>query len=326
MQELFNTEIGTDLEKAAALLNNKELVAVPTETVYGLAANALNEVAVAKIFAAKKRPLYNPLIVHLKSIEELEKYAKEIPDAAFRLFEAFSPGPLTVILPKNDIVPDITTAGKDNVALRIPNHPLTLELLSMLDFPLAAPSANPFGYISPTTAQHVYSQLKSKIPYILDGGPCESGLESTVIGFNGPKAYLHRLGALCPEALREIIPDISFELHDNNAPVAPGMLKQHYSPNTKMIFSDKLHLYINEKEKEKIAVISFKQSYEGILPENLVILSPSGNLNEAAQKLYAALHYLDSLQLDLILVERMPNSGIGAAMNDRLERAAAKYN
>ena len=320
----FETHIGTDITKAAAYLNSNEIVAIPTETVYGLAANALNELAVSKVFAAKKRPLYNPLIVHIKDVSEVEKYATDVPELAYQLFETFSPGPLTIILPKKDIVPDITTAGKNDVALRIPNHPFSLSLLQMLDFPLAAPSANPFGYISPTCADHVYKQLKGKIPYILDGGPCKSGLESTVIAFRENKAYLHRLGALGIGELKKIIPDISFETKDDKAPVSPGMLKQHYSPNTILLQCDHIDQLLFEQRDKKIGIISFKNSYP-IDADKLVVLSPSGDLNEAASKLYAALHYMDALDIDLILVEFMPEEGIGSAMNDRLERAASKF-
>jgi L-threonylcarbamoyladenylate synthase len=292
--------------------------------VYGLAANALNEQAVSKVFAAKKRPLYNPLIVHIKDISEVEKYAAEVPALAYELFETFAPGPLTIILPKKDIVPDITTAGKQDVALRIPNHPLSLALLEILDYPLAAPSANPFGYISPTSSDHVYKQLKGKIPYILDGGSCKSGLESTVIAFRENKAYLHRLGALGIDELKKIIPNISFETKDDNAPVSPGMLKQHYSPNTILVQSKNIDQLILEQRDRKIGIISFQKNYP-IDADKLVILSLSGDLNEAASRLYAALHYMDALDIDLILVEFMPEEGIGVAMNDRLERAASKF-
>jgi L-threonylcarbamoyladenylate synthase len=320
----FETHIGTDIHEAAAYLNSNEIVAIPTETVYGLAANALNEQAVSKVFAAKKRPLYNPLIVHIKDISEVEKYAAEVPALAYELFETFAPGPLTIILPKKDIVPDITTAGKQDVALRIPNHPLSLALLEILDYPLAAPSANPFGYISPTSSDHVYKQLKGKIPYILDGGSCKSGLESTVIAFRENKAYLHRLGALGIDALKKIIPNISFETKDDNAPVSPGMLKQHYSPNTILVQSKNIDQLILEQRDRIIGIISFQKNYP-IDADKLVILSPSGDLNEAASRLYAALHYMDALDIDLILVEFMPEEGIGVAMNDRLERAASKF-
>ncbi|MFT6149838.1 MAG: L-threonylcarbamoyladenylate synthase, partial [Saprospiraceae bacterium] len=175
--------IGQDIKEAAELLKNGKVVAIPTETVYGLAANALNDAAVKLIFTTKERPMTNPLIIHLPSLEAVQIYVTELPLLAKKLAAVFCPGPLTMVLPKKPIVPDTVTANLPNVAVRIPNHPLTLELLRMLDFPLAAPSANPFGYISPTTAQHVENQLGKKIPYILDGGLCQKGLESTIVSF-----------------------------------------------------------------------------------------------------------------------------------------------
>ena len=234
MNPNYKNIIGKDILEAAHYLEQGETVAIPTETVYGLAANALNEAAVHKIFAAKERPLYNPLIVHIKGIDAIDTYAKEIPDLAYRLLEAFAPGPLTLILPKQDIVPDLVTAGLAHVALRIPNHPLTLDLLAQLAFPLAAPSANPFGYISPTTAAHVAKQLKGKIPYILDGGPCQKGLESTIIGFTEGVPVLHRVGALDLETIRKFVPDIKILDKAEHKPVGPGMLAHHYSPHTKL--------------------------------------------------------------------------------------------
>lgn len=322
---MYITQTGRDIEKAAAFLKNNEVVAIPTETVYGLAANALEKSAVLKIFEVKKRPLFNPLIVHIKNIEAIYDYAKEIPDLALKLFEKFSPGPLTVILPKKSLIPDVTTATKNNVALRIPNHPITLELLKLLDFPLAAPSANPFGYISPTSAQHVLNQLDTKIPYILNGGPCESGLESTVVSFIDGKAVLNRLGAISFEELKTVIPNISLKNKDSDSPIAPGMLKQHYSPNTKMILCDNLENVIKNNISKNIGIISLSDFIPSVSPEKMIILSQKGDLEEAASKLYAAMHYLDNLNLDCIIIEKMPARGLGLAMNDRLERAAAKF-
>ncbi|MDQ3289765.1 MAG: L-threonylcarbamoyladenylate synthase, partial [Bacteroidota bacterium] len=173
--------IGTDTEQAANLLRAGQLVSIPTETVYGLAANAYLEEAVVSIFEAKQRPAFDPLIVHTHSIQEFDKIAVNIPKRAYQLAEAFMPGPVTLILPRNPKIPLLVTSGNESVGVRIPNHPLTLNLLRKLEFPLAAPSANPFGYVSPTTAQHVNQQLGEKIPYILDGGTCSVGIESTII-------------------------------------------------------------------------------------------------------------------------------------------------
>jgi L-threonylcarbamoyladenylate synthase len=322
----YHTEIGKEIDKAVYFLEQNECVAIPTETVYGLAANALEEKAIRKVFEVKKRPLFNPLIVHLKSVDEIEKYAFDIPQTAFDLFEKFSPGPLTIILPKKENISDLITAGKTDVALRIPNHSLSLDLLNQLNFPLAAPSANPFGYISPSTAEHVYKQLKNKIPYILDGGPCNCGIESTVIGFQDNEAVILRLGALSIDVIREVVPDIQVQTNENSTPLSPGMLKQHYSPNTRMLLVDDLAKTIETYKDKNIGIISFRDFYENIKANQQVVLSKSGNLGEAAQKLYAAFHYLDGLELDLILAEMMPEEGLGLAINDRLLRAAAKFN
>ena len=177
----MHTITGTDIEKAKQFLMNGELVAIPTETVYGLAANALNEEAVIKIFEVKNRPSFNPLIIHCDSWQTAQQYVQQVPEKAHLLAEKFTPGPLTFLLAKRNIIPDLVTAGSEKVAIRIPNHPLALALLQSLDFPLAAPSANPFGYISPTTAAHVFENLNEKIPYILDGGSATIGLESTIM-------------------------------------------------------------------------------------------------------------------------------------------------
>jgi L-threonylcarbamoyladenylate synthase len=316
--------IGKDINEAAHWLEQGETVAIPTETVYGLAANALNEAAVHKIFAVKGRPLYNPLIVHIKDIAAIDTYAKEIPDLAYTLLEAFAPGPLTLILPKKSIVPDLVTAGLPHVALRIPNHPLTLALLAQLTFPLAAPSANPFGYISPTTATHVAKQLAGKIPYILDGGPCQKGLESTIIGFTEGVPVLHRVGALGLDAIKKFIPDIKILDKAVHKPVGPGMLAHHYSPHTKLELSADLEDTMQSYAGQKIGIISLSKKILQIETKHQVQLSLNNDLEEAATQLYAAMHYLDNLGLDIILVEPMPKTGMGIAINDRLERAAAK--
>ncbi|MCZ6692366.1 MAG: L-threonylcarbamoyladenylate synthase, partial [Bacteroidetes bacterium] len=176
-------EIGSNIVRAKKFLVQSQLVSIPTETVYGLAANALDQDAVVKIFKVKDRPYFDPLIVHTHSLDQISKYTLDFPHKLYQLGKRLWPGPLTVILPKKKIIPDLVTAGKQDVAIRIPNHPLTLKLLQNLPFPLAAPSANPFGYISPTNPAHVLQNLGDKVPYILDGGPCELGIESTIVGF-----------------------------------------------------------------------------------------------------------------------------------------------
>src|SRR5882672_5472348 len=197
-------EIGKDIAKAATLLRQGKLVAIPTETVYGLAGNALNVEAVTRIFAAKNRPYFDPLIVHVPYPSSAGEYAERIPGKALDLMEQFWPGPLTVLLSKKNIVPDLVTAGLDRVGLRCPDHPMTLALLQSLPFPLAAPSANPFGYVSPTSPHHVNDQLGNEIEYILDGGECKVGVESTIVGFEDDTPTIYRLGGLQVEAIESI--------------------------------------------------------------------------------------------------------------------------
>ncbi len=314
--------IGKDLERAIALLQQEEVVAIPTETVYGLAGNAFSPRAVSTIFAVKERPSFDPLIVHTNDFERAASFTAEIPALAWRLAQHFMPGPLTLLLPKTENIPDIVTAGLPQVAVRVPSHPLAQALLSLLDFPLAAPSANPFGYISPTTAEHVEQQLGSRIPYILDGGPCQVGLESTIVGFEDSQAVVYRQGGLALEALEKIAGPLLVRPHSTSNPLAPGMLKSHYAPRAPLILG---HLEeLRERYQGKnIGIIAFRQALPQIPAEHQLILSPSGDQAEAARNLFAGMRLLDSLGLDLILAELVPEEGLGRAINDRLRRAAA---
>ncbi|MFP4094636.1 MAG: L-threonylcarbamoyladenylate synthase [Cyclobacteriaceae bacterium] len=318
---------GKDVMLAARYLKEDKLVAIPTETVYGLAGNAFSPQAVSSIFAAKNRPSFNPLITHTYDISRVEAYVQAIPDTARQLSAAFWPGPLTLLLPKNELIPDIVTAGSDTVAVRIPNHPLTLELLQLLDFPLAAPSANPFGYISPTRAEHVNEQLGDKIEYILDGGPCSVGIESTIVGFEGETLMIYRLGGTSLEDMEAVVGKNKIRLHDkvveNSNPQAPGMLKSHYAPSKKVIVGDMGKL-ISRYHSHEIALITLKDYYPQVSHERQVALSVAGDLNEAAQQLFSALRKLDKLPGKYILAELMPEYGLGNAINDRLMRAAAE--
>ena len=309
-----------ELKIAKKKLEQGEVVAVPTETVYGLAANAFDEVAVEKIFQIKGRPLFNPLIVHIKSIDYLGTIAQNIPEAAFELAALFWPGPLTLVLEKKAIVPNIVTASKNTVGVRVPSHPLILELLNNLDFPLAAPSANPFGYISPTKAKHVHNQLGAKISYILDGGSCENGIESTIIGFENNKPILYRVGAISKENIEAKIGLIGEKTTSKAAPEAPGMLTKHYSPKTKFIVTENIQEEIDKNKNKKIGLLLLKSNKDWQLYKQQ-ILSETGNLTEAAQGLYAAMHELDNQNLDCIIAEKMPNTGLGYSINDRLFRA-----
>ena len=317
--------IGSDISKAAKLLSDGELVAIPTETVYGLAANAFNGSAVAKIYETKGRPQFNPLIIHSNSFEKFLSWGIQIPESAFKLAEKFSPGPLTMVVPKGNSIPDIVTAGHPSVAIRIPNHTLCLDLLKLLDFPLAAPSANISGSISPTSAQHVYDQFGEKIPYILDGGICQVGLESTIISFTGSSPALLRLGGLAIEEIENTLGqklDLSRLLNNEN-PEAPGMLSRHYAPQTKLKVGNYADLPDHLKNG-KIYCIRFS-NYIPELPKNhQILLSEKGSLNEAAQALFAVMRQVDSMQADLILAEKFPETGLGLAINDRLKRAEIK--
>lgn len=313
-------EIGNDIERAQALLSEGEVVAIPTETVYGLAGNALNEDAILQIYSVKNRPKFDPLIAHVDSLEKVESLVNEIPDQALKLAEHFWPGPLTILLPKKTEVPDLLTSGLDRVAVRIPNHPLTLKLLSQLEFPLAAPSANPFGYVSPTTAAHVENQLGDKIKYILDGGPCSVGLESTIIGFEQDETVLYRLGGARVEAIQSIVGKVGINVNMSSNPAAPGMLKSHYSPGRKMVIGD-IEKNLDSMDAATTGIISFSNSYD--VPEsNSAILSTSGDLEEAARNIFAALRKMDQPHIEMVLAEFLPNEGLGRAINDRLKRAA----
>ncbi len=295
-------------------------MAIPTETVYGLAADALNPDAVLGIFKAKNRPTFNPLIIHVASVAQAMPYVADFPPLAQALAAACWPGPLTLLLPKKPVVPDLVTAGNDRVAIRVPDHPLTLALLERLDFPLAAPSANLFGYISPTDAQHVQAQLGDKIAYLLDGGPAKIGIESTIVGFDeSGQPLIYRQGGISQEAIEAITGPVGILTHTGQ-PLSPGMLKSHYAPRTPLITGD-IAALIRQHPEKKLGILAFQHPYDGVPPAQQRCLSPTGNLDEAAKNLFAALHQLDALGLDLILAGQAPEQGLGRAINDRIERA-----
>lgn len=317
--------IGNDIEKAKQFLVNGDVVAIPTETVYGLAANALNSEAVVKIFEAKNRPRFNPLIVHCSSWKEAQRYVKNIPAKAQLLAGMFTPGPLTFLLDKKDCIPDIVTAGSSKVAIRIPNHPVALRLLDMLDFPLAAPSANTFGYISPTSAQHVFEGLYNKIPYILDGHTPPVGVESTIIGFDeNEQVMLHRHGGISIEQMEKVTGGkvVIDNLH-KNIPVTSGQMPSHYAPDTPL-FMGNVHQLLQLHNGKKIAVLSFFKHYDAPEITHQFTLSHTASLAEAAKNLFAVLRLIDQLQADVIIAEFFPDEGIGRAINDRLQRAGVE--
>lgn len=315
-------KIGNDINKAVEILKAGSLVSIPTETVYGLAANALNEKAVTRIFAAKNRPNFDPLIVHLSEKNQIFNYVKNFDDRFKVLADNFWPGPLTLLLEKKDIIPDLVTSGLKTVAIRIPNHPLTLKLLSLLDFPLAAPSANPFGYISPTRAQHVARQLGDHVDYILDGGPCNVGVESTIVGVENDKITVFRKGGMPIEQIENLIGPVVVRDYSDSNPGAPGMLKSHYAPAKKLTiwpFNSPPPPY-----SYNIGYLRFKDPLPDIPERQQLILSPKGCLEEATRNLFAFMRILDEMNVEEIIAELLPETGLGRAINDRLRRAAAQ--
>ena len=315
--------IGNDIATATRLLMDGQLVAIPTETVYGLAANALNEEAVRQIFEVKKRPATNPLIVHLASLAQLSDYVASLPNNAWKLITAFCPGPLTLVLPRTRIVPDIITAGRDTVAVRFPRHPLTRALLREIGVGLAAPSANPFGYISPTTAGHVNRTIGRHIPYILDGGPCACGIESTIIGFPDGKPTIFRAGSITRLQIEQVIGAV--HQYEGQEIYAPGMLAGHYSPATPLYIVPDIRQAAFAAKDGDTGIICHSNYIDNIPEYHQLILSQDADLETAAQNLYAALHEMDIRGYKQILIEALPSHGIGEALNDRLRRAASPH-
>jgi L-threonylcarbamoyladenylate synthase len=313
-------KISTDIQQAVAFLTEGRLVGIPTETVYGLAANALDPLAVARIFEAKRRPTFDPLIVHVPDFKAVSLYVKDIPAPLEAIANAFWPGPVTLLFEKKEIIPDLVTSGLETVAIRVPNHPLTLELLAALDFPLAAPSANPFGYISPTTAQHVVDQLENEISMVLDGGPCSIGVESTILQWSDGKIKVLRWGGLSVDDLAPFNVQIEVNTHSTSNPTAPGMLTSHYSPRKKMKLVSSIS-QTNEIENQRVGFLTWTSKSEN--PKHLT-LSETGNVAEASQNLFSFLRKLDTMDIDLIIAEKVPDVGLGKAINDRLTRAAAE--
>lgn len=319
------------LNEAAQILSQKGgVLAMPTETVYGLAGNALDEEAVHKIFALKGRPANDPLIVHLAHMDQVLDYAEEFPEPLRILAEAFWPGPLTLLLPKKACISDSVTSGLPRVALRVPAHPVAHALLQKLDFPLAAPSANPFGYISPTTSEHVWKQLGDKLPMILEGGPCQVGLESTIVGFDDGHVTVYRLGGISREQLHvkvgpvKLSAKLSHGIEEELAAAAPGMLKSHYAPLKPLHFGD-IEPMFQRFAPESIGIISLRKIFKAIPRENQQILAIEGDMARAARNLFAALRSLDeNPKIKVILAQKFPDFGLGCAINDRLQRASAK--
>lgn len=311
------------VEQGARLLREGRLVAFPTETVYGLGADAFRPEAVARVFAVKKRPRFDPLIVHVASQEEIHRIAYAQDPLVERLVEAFWPGPLTLVLPKKESVPPIVTAGLMSVGVRMPDHPLALKLIALCGNPVAAPSANPFGRVSPTTAEHVLEQLGDRIDGILDGGPCRVGVESTVVSLLDPgNPVILRPGGVTVERIRALIGRVKVSRGPKDSVEAPGMLPLHYAPRTAVrILGDMWRSQVPLGGRVGLLALG-PEVPEGPW-EAVEILSDKGDLVEAAARLFSALHRLDALGLDLILAESVPREGLGLAIMDRLERASA---
>lgn len=318
--------ISKDINLAIQHLNDNGIIGFPTETVYGLAGNAFETEAIHKIFDVKKRPTFNPLIVHIKGIQDLEYIAKDIPSIAYDLAKVFWPGPLTLILKKQPHIPDLVTANQETVAVRVPNHPLALQLLNQLDFPLVAPSANPFTSISPTSAEHVENYFGNKINMVLDGGECTSGIESTIIGFDNNKVIVYRLGALALEELEKVTGSVTLLNKKVKKPIAPGMLLKHYAPKTDFILTRNVQEELDWYSDKKIGLLLFNSYLHQYNIKNQIVLSEESDLNLAASNLYNAMHQLDKMNLDLIIAERLPEYGLGISINDRLERASKQHN
>ena len=314
----------SDLARAAALLRAGEIVALPTETVYGLAADALNPAALAKVFAAKGRPLVDPLIIHVADLAALATVAQ--PDPRLIALAPFWPGPLTVVLRRLPVVPDLITAGLDTVAVRIPAHPAFREVLAQVG-PLAAPSANPFGYVSPTRASHVRDSLGERCPWIVDGGPCAHGVESTILDLSDPtRARLLRPGPITREALAVAlgapIETVARAAPSDQAQLAPGMLDRHYSPRTPIMLLSRGAAIPSLPPGSVLVLQSRRANWRA--NDATFYLSESGDPAEAAAALFALLRQLDAKAHSLIIAELADESGVGVALNDRLRRAAAR--
>lgn len=301
--------ITKNIDEIVKALNDGNVVGIPTETVYGLAANAFNLNAVKNIFKLKKRPLNNPLILHTHSICEVEKYTSEFPKLLKNIANQLWPGPLTILLPKNNKVANQITSGSSLVAVRIPNHPLTLELLKACEFPIVAPSANPYQRISPTNAHQVQEYFGEQIPFILDGGQCVQGIESTIIGLEKDQIVIYRQGSITIEEISKIYNNTKLQESIKSSVITSGMSKIHYAPKTKMILVDNIEAFLENNKDLNIGVLRFN----------------SGNHNIIAKSYYKELYEMDKLNYDLIIAEKFEDVGLGAVLNTKLEKAVYKF-
>jgi L-threonylcarbamoyladenylate synthase len=309
------------IDRAARIIRDGGLVAFPTETVYGLGANAENPQAVARIFEVKARPRIDPLIIHVADFESAQRYGR-FPQSAGALARGFWPGPLTLIVEKRPVVPSIVTAGLDTVAIRVPAHPAALALIRAAGCGIAAPSANPFGYVSPTDAQHVAGQLGQAIDLILDGGACAIGVESTIVSLTGSAFRILRVGGAPIEEIESILGPLEIAVEGDDRPQAPGQLKRHYSTRTRLEIAEES--VEAEGTGKRVGLLSLTEPAN---PQNYAaveVLSASGNLREAAANLFRALRRLDALSLDKIVARPVREEGLGRAIMDRLRRCSAR--
>jgi len=315
-----NCPVTTDIGRAATALRDGQLVAFATETVYGLGANALDENAVARVFEVKDRPRFDPLIVHVASEEWLSQLVQDVPETARLLAREFWPGPLTIVLPKTDRVPDLVTSGLSSVAVRMPSHPQARELLRQVDLPIAAPSANLFGQLSPTSATHVTESLVGRIDLILDGGPCDVGVESTVILLTEEPPCLLRHGGVTQEQIEAVIGLVKVRQSSSgeSAP-SPGMLSQHYAPRTPLILNSEADA--DRLTDLRVGVLSLQAVDTPFEPIAIETLTTDGDLRTATAGFFGAMRRLDQASLDLIVAWPFPDKGLGRALNDRLSRA-----
>jgi L-threonylcarbamoyladenylate synthase len=312
-----------NIKLASVTIKNGGLVAFPTETVYGLGADGLNPIAVAKIFETKKRPAFNPLILHICKKEELNRFAVFDDKRIIKLIQNFWPGPLTLVLPKKEIVPDIVTSGNSTVAIRMPYNSTALDLIKKCKTPIAAPSANKFGQLSPTEAAHVEKSIGEKVDMILDGGKCSVGVESTILQLENNKFILLRPGGLSLEDLEKVIGKIEIKKQLSKKPNSPGQLPYHYSPSIPLFFlTEKSLMKFNNK---KIGALFFKTPTSTQNFTTIKILSESGDLKEAAANLFTHLHALEKENIDLILVEPVKKEGLGLAIMDRLKKGTKRF-
>ncbi len=315
-----------NIERASRLISSGDIVAFPTETVYGLGANALDPAAVVKIFEAKHRPLFDPLIVHVANMDMARTVARVDTEIVQRLARAFWPGPLTLIMPKTALIPDIVTAGFSTVAVRMPDHPVALELVKQAKVPIAAPSANAFGKLSPTTASHVEEQLGNAVSMILDGGASAVGVESTILDVTRSVPTIVRAGGLAAEDIERVVGTIDIDCSASERPDAPGKLKHHYAPRTARLQLLEhawpvQRIVLSSEKRYGLLAFGTPRGAEGFA--EVQVLPRDALFEQAAARLFEALHALDRAQLDVIFAEPVPEIGLGRAIMDRLRRASA---